>query len=162
VKKDGGGKTEWLKERHSLDTVIRRHQSKSHESHMNPYSPRRLQEPLRTWQEHQHTASCLSEIKLGMHISEVRYTDFFKDPGNTQVCVLHVASFLPFFSGVFLHWAIWSVSEPRSDPVGTVPWPNWLKRWKTPSTGSSSWMEQTHTHTLPVLGRHTSTHNHKH
>lgn len=113
-----------------------RHQSKSHESHMNPYSPRRLWDPLCTWQEHQHTASCLSKIKLGTHISEVScfYTAFFKDPWKKHKCayrLLYVASFLHFFRCLSLHWAIWSVTEPCSDPVGTVPRPNWLKRWKT-------------------------------
>lgn len=124
-----------------------RYQSKSHESHMNPYSPRRLWDPLCTWQEHQHTASCLSEIKLETHISEVScFTLLFL---KIHVCIgycmwLHFCT----FSGVFPYIELYGV------------WPNHVQirlelfhdqtdwsggKHNTSSTGSSSCMEQTHT-----------------
>lgn len=129
-----------------------RHQSKSHESHMNPYSPWRLWDPLCTWQEHQHTASCLSEIKLGTHISEVScfYTAFFKDPWkNTSVHMGYC---------MWPHFCTFSCVFPYIELCRV--WPNHVQirlelfheqtdwsggKHNTSSTGSSSCREQTHT-----------------
>lgn len=98
------------------------------------------------------------QIRDAYFRSEMLLHSFFKrSRKNTRVrtaCGLIFA----LFPVSFLTLSYMSVSEPRSDPVGTVPRPNWLKLWKTPlaQEAAVAWNK----HTLPVQGRHTSTHKH--